>query len=366
MSPKIRFVDTGTVTGLRSQSIYHGLGYAQTPTTPNTIVLATPGTPYLCVGFFQDVENELDINYCRTNNLPVIRRETGGGAVYIDKGQLFVQWIFQQSSLPRRVDHRFQLFVKPLIETYKFFGINAYYHPINDVHVDGKKIVGTGAATIGDAEVVTGNFLFDFNYDIMIDAINVPSDKFREAVRRSLLHFLTTMDIELDKLPERSEVISVYRAKCQDELGISIESGSFTEEEIYQMEKIEKKFSREDWIFQTKRAQPKNKLFKIHLGLWIGQVIHKTSQGTITALITMRDDFITEANLDLVGELFPNYSIQDLEQHLVGTLMDLEVLKNKIKHVTQEHLVNDWAESIYKVKELQMQQTGNGALARSN
>ena len=366
MSPKIRFVDAGTVSGLRSQSIYHGLGYAQTTTTPNTIVLATPGTPYMCVGFFQDVENELDINYCRTNNLPVIRRETGGGAVYIDKGQLFVQWIFQQSSLPRRVDQRFQLFVKPLIETYKFFGINAYYHAINDVHVDGKKIVGTGAATIGDAEVVTGNFLFDFNYQIMIDAINVPSNKFREVVRRNLLHFLTTMNIELDNLPNRSEVISVYQQKCQDELGISIESGSFTEEEIFQMEKIEKKFSREDWLFQTKRTQPKNKLFKIHLGLWVGQVTHEMSQGAITALITMRDDFITEIDLELNGDTPSNYLIRDLEQHLVGTLMEFEVLKSKIKHVTGDHLVTDWANSIYKVKELQMQQTGNGALARSN
>ena len=328
MSPKIRFVDAGTVSGLRSQSIYHGLGYAQTPTTPDTIVLATPGTPYMCVGYFQDVENELDINYCRTNNLPVIRRETGGGAVYIDEGQLFVQWIFQQRSLPRRVDHRFQLFVKPLIETYKFFGINAYYHPINDVHVDGKKIVGTGAATIGDAEVVTGNFLFDFNYNRMIDAVNVPSDKFREAVRRNLLHFLTTMNIELDNLPHRSEVISVYQAKCQDELGIALELGSFTEEEIYQMEKIEEKFCRGDWIFQTKRTQPKNKLFKIHLGLWIGQVTHETTQGTITALITMRDDVITEANLELDSELPLNYSIQELEQHLIGTLMEFEGLTN--------------------------------------
>lgn len=366
MSPKIRFVDAGTVSGLRSQSIYHGLGYAQTPTTPDTIVLATPGTPYMCIGFFQDVENELDINYCRTNNLPVIRRETGGGAVYIDEGQLFVQWIFQQSSLPRRVDHRFQLFVKPLIETYKFFGINAYYHPINDVHVDGKKIVGTGAATIGEAEVVTGNFLFNFNYDIMIDAINVPNDQFRDAVRRNLHHFLTTMKIELSELPHRNEVISVYRNKCKEELGISIETGSFIDEEIFQMEKIEQKFSREDWLFQTKRTQPKNKLFKIHLGLWIGQVTHKMSQGTITALITMRDDFITEAKLKLSGNDLLNYSLKELEQELVGTLMDLELLENKIKQVTGEHLVNDWAESIYKVKELQLQQTGNGTVARSN
>ena len=366
MSPKIRFVDAGTVSGLRSQSIYHGLGYAQTTKTPDTIVLATPGTPYMCVGFFQDVEHELDIHYCRTNELPVIRRETGGGAVYIDKGQLFVQWIFQHSSLPMRVDQRFQLFVKPLIETYKFFGINAYYHAINDVHVDGKKIVGTGAATIGEAEVVTGNFLFDFNYSTMIDAINVPSDAFRETVRRNLHHYLTTMNSELDKLPPRNEVISVYREKCQEELGLSVELGSFTDEEVYEMEKIEQKFVKEDWIFQTKRAQPKDKIFKVHLGVWIGQVTQSFTEGTITVLITMRDDFIKEAKLTFDSEEPINYSIDSLEKGLIGTLMDFDSIERKINRITDNQFAKEWTSAIYKVKELQLQQTGHGTLARSN
>ena len=122
--------------------------------------------------------------------------ETGGGAVYIDKGQLFVQWIFQQSSLPRRVDKRFELFVKPLIETYKFFGIDAYYYPINDVHVKGKKIVGTGAGTIGEAQIITGNFLFDFNYQTMLESINLPNQDFHDAVARNLNHYLTNMTKE--------------------------------------------------------------------------------------------------------------------------------------------------------------------------
>ena len=136
----------------------------QTPDTPDTIVLVTPQSRYMCIGFFQDAALELNLDYCQKNHIPVIRRETGGGTVYIVEGQLFVQWIFQKGVLPARSDHRFQLFIKPLVEPYKFFGIDAYYHPVNDVHVDGKKIAGTGAGTIDDAEVVTGNFLFGFYY----------------------------------------------------------------------------------------------------------------------------------------------------------------------------------------------------------
>lgn len=362
----LRFIDAGTVSGLRSQTIYHGLGYAQTPETPDTIVLATPGSPYMCIGFFQDLENELDINYCRTKELPVIRRETGGGAVYIDQEQLFVQWIFQQSSLPRRVDQRFQLFVKPLIETYKFFGINAYYHPINDVHVGGRKIVGTGAGTIGEGEVVTGNFLFDFDYDTMIDAIHVPSDDFRSSVRRNLSTYLTTMKQELEEVPIRSDVIRIYRQKCEEILGLSTVLGSFTDDELCQMQVLEEKFTEEDWLYQTKRKPSKNKLFKIHLGVWIGEINHDIEEGSLSALITMKDSHITEIKLATKGFEISEYSLLDLEAELVGILMEPDIIAQKVNLVCDGRLQLDWLECIYKMKELQLHQTGNGALARSN
>lgn len=361
----IRFIDAGKVSGLRSQSIYHGLSYAQTPSSPNTIVLATPRTPYMCIGFFQDLENELDINYCTTNRLPIIRRETGGGAVYIDEGQLFVQWIFHQRSLPRRVDQRFQLFVKPLIETYKFFGINAYYHPINDVHVDGKKIVGTGAGTIGNGEVVTGNFLFDFNYQAMIDAIKVPDQDFKDAVKRNLKHYLTTMNLELTDLPDRCEVIDVYQQKCDDILGLKSTAGGFTDEEFRQMEIIEKKFIRDDWLYQTKQKKPADRLFKVHLGVWIGQVNRKVENGSLKALVTMKDDVIAEIKLTVEGGN-SNKFLTTLENSLLGTSMDRELLKAKIQSSSDSIYWQDWLDTIYKVKELQLQQLGHGALARHN
>jgi len=362
----IRFIDAGTVPGLRSQSIYHGLGYAQRPNTPNTIVLATPETPYMCIGFFQDVENELDLKYCKEKKLPIIRRETGGGAVYIDKGQLFVQWIFQQDSLPRRVDKRFELFVKPLIETYKFFGINAYYHPINDVHVGAKKIVGTGAGTIGEAQIVTGNFMFDFDYEMMLNSINVPTKEFRLMVAKNLNEYLTNMKRELIQLPERDEVIKVYFTKCREILGLNIEMGDFTNEELMQMEKVENKFLEEKWLFQNKRKSSKNKLFKIHLDVWIAYVNTDLENGSINALLTMKGNHITEIKLGISNNIKVDYSISKLEKSLVGVLMEKDSITKKVMSVQGVENINGWVECIYKAKELQLQQVGNGTMARSN
>jgi len=363
---KIRYIDAGAVSGLRSQSIYHGLAYAQKPDTPDTIVLATPGTPYMCIGFFQDPDNELNMKYCRAKQLPVIRRETGGGAVYIDNGQLFVQWVFQQNSLPKRVDKRFQLFAKPLVETYKFFGIDAYYHPINDVHVAGKKIVGTGAGTIGEAQVVTGNFLFDFDYSTMINAINVPTDDFRAAVADNLQQYLTTMKQELEQLPEREEVIRIYRSKCEEVLGLQTKLGSFTDKELRLMDEWDNKFVDEDWLYQTKRKPSENKLFKIHLGVWIGQVAENVDGGILKALVTMKDDYIIGIKLTIEGSDTSSYSLSELENSLKGVLMDREMILQKVRSIVGEPHDKDWINCIYKMKELQLQQTGHGALARSN
>lgn len=363
---KIRFIDAGTVSGLRSQSIYHGLGYAQKTDTPDTIVLATPGTPYMCIGFFQDPQIELNMKYCRDEQLPIIRRETGGGSVYIDEGQLFVQWVFQQSSLPKRVDQRFQLFVKPLIETYKFFGINAYYHPINDVHVDGKKIVGTGAGTIGEAQVVTGNFLFDFDYSVMINAINSPSDEFRDALADNLHLYLATMRQELERLPERNEVINVYRTKCEKILGLDSELGNFTDEELLLMEKWDKKFVDNEWLFQTRKKPSINKLLKIHLGVWIGQVTEKIDGGIVKLLITMKDDYITMIKINVEGLENLHYSVSELEKSLTGVMMDRDLILQKVKSIVGELHYKEWVYCVYKLKELQLQQSGHGALARSN
>ena len=363
---KLRLIDAGTVSGLRSQSIYHGLGYAQLPETPNTIVLVTPGTPYMCVGFFQDVKNELDIKYCNEKQLPIIRRETGGGAVYIDNGQLFVQWIFQESSLPRRVDKRFEIFVKPLIETYKFFGIDAYYHPINDVHVNGKKIVGTGAGTIGEAQVVTGNFLFDFNYSTMIDSINVPNNIFRNTVARNLDSYLTNIKRELPKPPDREDVRDIYFKKCEELLGLKAEFGDFTEEELKEIEKIEEKFEQESWIYQTKRKPSENKLFKIHLGVWIGYMNHDFENGSVSALITMKDDCISEIKLEYEGRESLVISIKNLEYRLIGVEMNKDLIRRRIDLESKHSINKEWVTCIYKMKELQLQQIGHGRLARSN
>jgi len=264
------------------------------------------------------------------------------------------------------VDKRFELFVKPLIETYKFFGIDAYYHPINDVHVNGKKIVGTGAGTIGEAQVVTGNFLFDFDYSAMINSIHVPNSDFRDSVAKNLNNYLTNMNRELENPPQRIEVRDIYKKKCEEILGLKVEFGNFTDIELREIEKIENRFLEESWLFQTIKKPSKDKLFKIHLGVWIGYMNHNFDKGSLNALITMKDNCIEEIKLKITSQEILNYSIENLENSLIGVQLERDLISEKVKSIVQSDIYFEWVECIYKIKKLQLQQSGNGTMARSD
>ena len=70
----------GTVPWQDSQLLYHSLPRVGR----EGVILCSPATTYVCIGYFQDVEQEVDVEFCRQQNIPVFRREVGGGATYLD------------------------------------------------------------------------------------------------------------------------------------------------------------------------------------------------------------------------------------------------------------------------------------------
>ncbi len=357
MPMPIRWIDAGRVSHIRSQSIYHGLGYAQTPETTNTVVMVIPEEPYLCIGYFQDATKEVNLSYCRDNSLPVIRRETGGGTVYIDSGQLFVQWICQPGFLPRKVEQRFQLFNKVMTETYKFFGIQAYHYPVNDVHVNGKKIVGTGAATIGNAEVVTGNFLYDFDIEIMTQALKTPNEEFRNALRNSLDNYMTWIKRELKHPPSYFEIIQTYKKRCEQILDTPIVDGNFTEDEMQAIILAEEKLQQNDWLHSIKSSPSRNKLVKIHAGVWIGWMVHEVEDFSIQVFSQMCHNAIEMIRFYLPISCKSDWDISQLEKDLINVpLVDGEI-RDRIRSFFDKTNQSDtiisidhWTMSVMQIK----------------
>jgi lipoate-protein ligase A len=328
---KIRLLDLGDVSPVRSQTVYHAVGYAMMEETPNTIILVSPKLPYVCIGYHQDLEKEVDVDYCLAHDLPILRREVGGGAVYLDNGQVFTQWIFHPSDLPRNLEARFALYVRPLVETYQALSINAYYRPINDIHVGGKKIGGTGAAQIGAAEAVVGSLMFSFEKATMSQVLKVPSAKMRDKIFESLEQYMTTMIEQLGQAPNRQKVKETYIERCAAALDAEIVPGLWTSEEEALAQELDARFVSDEWLFQKGGLRQMG--VKIHEDVRVAESAFKAPGGLIRVTARTREGRVDDLAISGDFTLLPAFAVAALEQAVRGLRTRRDSLLVRIEEV---------------------------------
>jgi lipoate-protein ligase A len=329
MSKRIRLLYIENVSPLRSQTVYHAVGYAMKEDTPNTIIMVSPSAPYVCVGYHQDMQKEVDLDYCAANGLPVYRREVGGGAVFLDNGQLFTQWIFHKQDLPASLEERFKLYIDPLVQTYQALGINATHRPINDVHVNGKKIGGTGAAQMGIAEILVGSLMYTFDKKTMSQVLKVPSEKMRDKIFESLEAYMTTMTEQLGTTLDRAMVKDLYMRKVSEALGAEVYAGEWTAEEEAMAQEIDARFVSDEWLYQKGRLQQEG--VKIHQDVHIVETAFKAQGGLIRIIARLREGRIDDVAISGDFTLLPSFALGALEQSLRGITATPETLKSKIE-----------------------------------
>lgn len=193
MSDSIRLINLGRVPDWQTQAVYHAVAEAMTTESPDTLILCQPASPYLCLGYHQSYDAVLDRAECERRHLPVFRRQVGGGATYLDSNQLFYQCVFHRSRMPAVFAAVFAQMLEAPVATLQRLGLNAVLREINEIEVGGKRIAGTGGGQIGEACVVVGNILFDFDYDAMVCVLKVPSESCRGLVLAALRDSITTL-----------------------------------------------------------------------------------------------------------------------------------------------------------------------------
>jgi lipoate-protein ligase A len=325
----IRLLDLAPVSPLRSQTIYHAVGYALGPDSPDTIMLVSPNGPYVSIGRHQDAEREVDLPYCAAAGYPVVRREVGGGAVYLDGDQLFTQWIFQAGHLPATVEERFAVYSETLVRTYHALGIAAQYRPINDIHVAGRKIGGTGAARMDRAEVVVGSLMFDFDVQTMARVLKVPSEKFRDKIIQSLTDYMTTMTKELGTPPPRAQVIDEYVKACSAVLGREVVRGELRGEELALAEELEARFGSMAWLMEP--GGLRRPFVKIHEGVRVAEAAYKSAGGLIRCVLRLRDGVVDDVEFTGDFTARPPTMTSELDEALVGCLADEPSLMARIE-----------------------------------
>ncbi|MED5289301.1 MAG: hypothetical protein VX417_04865, partial [SAR324 cluster bacterium] len=178
--PPVRLVRAGPLESGLTQGIYHALAREMMESTQDTIILCSPKTPYLCIGYHQVLDAVLDRKICDNKKLPILRRRVGGGATYLDHNQVFYQCIFHHSRVPARADKVYQMMLEAPVQVLNQLGLDGRLRAVNEVEANSMRIAGIGGGRVGDAMVVVGNLLLDFDYQMMSQVWRVSDPGFRE------------------------------------------------------------------------------------------------------------------------------------------------------------------------------------------
>ena len=184
---------------------------------------------------------------CERRGLPVYRRRLGGGATYLDKNQIFYQCIFHHTRTPAMAKDIFGFLLDAPVAALQGLGVNANLHDINEIEINGKRIAGTGGGRIGDATVVVGNVLFDFDYEAMTAVWKTPWTAFRLLAQQALRQNIVTMkDLSLNiSMDQMADLLIEAYAKSMKR---PLEMGMLTSEEILAAEEEATEMTSSDYL----------------------------------------------------------------------------------------------------------------------
>ena len=229
MAGAFRVIDTGIRDGRRQIAFDQAMIDAhKAGEIPDSIrFLRFP--PTALIGRHQALSREINLDYCRANGIGVVRRITGGGAIYFDEGQLGWELVFHRSTLGvGSLAELTRSICEAAAAGLSRLGVNAKYRPRNDIEVDGRKVSGTGGFFDEDTLFFQGTVLVDMNPSDMLAALNVPQAKLARRSLDSAARRIVTLKELLGVAPAIESIREALLAGFAGQLGVTTVPGEIT------------------------------------------------------------------------------------------------------------------------------------------
>jgi lipoate---protein ligase len=139
-----------------------------------TYLLFYINEPSIIIGKNQNTIEEINTEYVENNGIHVVRRLSGGGAVYHDLGNLNFSFITKDDG---ESFHNFRKFTEPVVNALRKLGVNAELSGRNDLLAEGRKISGNAQFSTRGRMFSHGTLLFDSEIESVVSALNVKKDK---------------------------------------------------------------------------------------------------------------------------------------------------------------------------------------------
>ncbi|MGF7396332.1 lipoate--protein ligase [Thermoanaerobacterium thermosaccharolyticum] len=271
--------------------------------------------PSIIIGKNQNALAEINLDYVKEHNIPVVRRLSGGGAVFHDLGNVNFTFIVNDD-LNRFND--FRRFTQPIIDVLRKLSLNAEFSGRNDITIDGKKISGNAQYYYKNRILHHGTLLVSSNMADLSAALKVRPIKFEDKGVKSVSKRVTNINEHLKEPIDIEEFINLIMNDIRQRTG---GSGlyEFTDEDIKNIEKLKnEKYSTWEWNFgMSPDYNLKNE--KKFLG------------GTLEVDLNVSDGIIKD--IKIYGDFFGKKDVKDVEEMLKGVKHAENDVKNALSSI---------------------------------
>jgi len=198
------------------------------------------------IGRFQKIEEVVDLEECKRLGVDVVRRSTGGGAVFHDQ-EITYSVICPEEMMPADINEAYQEIGGWIVNALKLIGIEGRFEPINDVLVDGRKISGSAQSRRKGIFVQHGTLIYDLDRVKMFSVLKLPKEKLEARSIGDPAERVTSIR-EGRKVPWEYVAAAMANAFIMNR---EWSSGDITADELARAEVIARlRYANDEWTFE--------------------------------------------------------------------------------------------------------------------
>ncbi|WP_066317090.1 lipoate--protein ligase [Bacillus sp. FJAT-29814] len=266
-----------------------------------TYLLFYINEPSIIIGKNQNTIEEINTEYVENNGIKVVRRLSGGGAVYHDLGNLNFSFITKDDG---ESFHNFRKFTEPVIEALRKLGVNAELSGRNDIEVEGRKISGNAQFSTKGRMFSHGTLLLNSEMENVASALKVKKDKIESKGIKSVRSRVANISEFLTENISIEEFRSLLLKFIFDGME-EVPEYVLTEEDWERIHQLSKE-RYQNWEWNYGRS-PKFNL----------QHSHRFPVGSIDVRLEVNKGIIE--NCKIYGDFFGVGDVSDIEAKLTGT-----------------------------------------------
>ncbi len=320
---KIRYIT------LNSTSPYHNLAVEEylLQQTADNVFMLWQNDNTIVIGRHQNTAAEVNQEYVDSHHVNIVRRLTGGGAVFHDTGNL--NFTFIQNVEPGKKEIDFLRYLQPIVDALQSLGVPASFSGRNDLVIEGQKISGNAMTFFGNRVLEHGTLLFSSQMSDLANALKVDPDKFIDKAVKSVRSRVTNIS---EHLPHPMTVLE-FKAYLMDFImrqNQMTELQNLTdEEEVIVNQLMEEKYQTWEWNYGKSPEYSMNKKIR-------------TKGGTVQVVADIRDGHIRD--LQFFGDFFSEKDPQDLVDQLIGILLNRQSIADALTNIN----INDYFHNVTK------------------